>query len=211
MDRIKINNTKTDLLLKMLTDLFYDYNYITVNRFSIVTFREKWWKFWTTKKSSVFELCSIDIPQKLMALCGFYGNLFKNSIKFNESINYLRIVSDIILQHEEIDIIKYLHQEWVKIALPVPKVEKKILERISKPIHTITFKDVIIDPIVTSKVPTRLLAMPNKEIRNIIKSLKVINSWQIKKKEPMRLTVKDVIFKIKPKVSYNLKVSLAAS
>ena len=112
MNTLRLNSVKRTLLKKMLSNLFFEYEDIIIQRNGIVRFREKWWKFWKTEKTSAFELCIISIPQRLQEIHK------RNTSSDDAIIN----IAKIIASDPEIDIIYYLWDIFKRISFPLPGI-----------------------------------------------------------------------------------------
>lgn len=175
MNTLRLTLIKRILLKKMLSNLFFEYKDITIQRDGTVRFREKWWKVWTTEKTSAFELCIINIPQRIQEIYK------KNTSSDDVIIN----IAKIIASDPEIDIIYYLWDIFKRISFPLPGIavvsdhiriwkEHNLVEEG----RSISMQDIM----SKSGNPTDVLNIPPQRasLGGIASLLKKVSYWHIK-------------------------------
>lgn len=177
MNRLKLNPIKRVLLKRMLRDLFFEYEDILLRRDGSVRFREKWWKFWRTERTSAFELCMVDIPQRLNDIQRRYNS---------DSDAAVDIATNLALD-PELDIIGYLWDVSRYIIFPLPGVSvvSKHIRNWQNNTVVQDGKTISVQEVLSSHGnPADALDMPpapSFNLGNVASLIKKVNYWQIKR------------------------------
>lgn len=176
MNKLKLNPIKRVLLKRILKDLFFEYEDIVLYKNSVVRFREKWWKFWRTERTSAFELCMVDIPQRLNDIQRRYDS---------DSDAVVDIAINLALD-PELDIISYLWEVSRNIIFPLPGVAV-VSKHIRNWQNNTVVRDnrtISIQEVLSSRgYPADALDMPPSpsiSLGNVASLIKKVNYWQIK-------------------------------
>jgi len=140
--RIKLDKSNTPLLMDMIKDLFSEYKYFRIKRDQMIVLRDAWWKFWATEKISAFELCIMDIPNRLS---GIYNiQRASKGLQLN-SPNYRFQMSHLLSNDYPVDIVKDLYKSFAKVNFPfdgVPVIPYVHLAPALE-VGTVTFREIL--------------------------------------------------------------------